>query len=84
MDIKSFTNWGGPGWRAGGIVRSEKWENHKNRTHTKIQFYIISMIFFFYDRYYNFYRWGGGEGQGACRGRYPFIKIRKSQEQYTY
>ena len=30
----------GGGW-AGGIIRSEKWENHKNSTHTKIKFYII-------------------------------------------
>ena len=43
MDIKSFTNWGGQGGRAGGIIRSEKWENHKNSTHTKLQFYIISI-----------------------------------------
>ena len=43
MDIKSFTNWEVQGGRAGGIIRSEKWENHKNITHTKIQFYIISI-----------------------------------------
>ena len=43
MDIKSFTNWGGQGGRAGGIIRSKKWENHKNSTHTKIQFYKISI-----------------------------------------
>ena len=30
---------------AGGIIRSEKLENHKNSTRTKIQFYIISIIF---------------------------------------
>ena len=41
MDIKTFTNWGGQEGRAGGIIRSEKWENHKNITYTKIQFYII-------------------------------------------
>ena len=83
MDVKSFTNWGGQGGRAGGIIRSEKWEKHKNSTHTKIQFYIISI--FFYDGYYNFYRWvGSGGRQGAGRGHYPFIKIWKSQEQYPY
>ena len=38
MDIKSFTNWGGQGGQAGGIIRSEKWEIHKNSTHTKIKF----------------------------------------------
>ena len=48
MDIKSFTNWGGQGGRAGGIIRLEKWENHKNSTHTKIKFPIILILIFFY------------------------------------
>ena len=43
MDIKSFRNLGDKGRQAGGIIHSEKWENHKNSTHTKIQFYIISI-----------------------------------------
>ena len=78
MNIKSFTNWGGPWGRAGGIILTEKLENHKNSTHTKIQFNIISIIFFFYDGYYNFYWWvSGGGGQGAGRGYYVFIKMRK-------
>ena len=47
LDIKSFTHWGGQGGWAEGIIRSEKWENHKNSTHTKIQFYIIYIKFFF-------------------------------------
>ena len=40
MDIKSVTNWVGQRGRAGGIIRSEKGENHKNSTHTKIKFPI--------------------------------------------
>ena len=36
---------GGEGGRAGGIICSEKLENYKNSTHTKIQFYIISIFF---------------------------------------
>ena len=52
MDIKSFTNWGGPGGWAGGIIHSEKWENHKNSAHTKLKFPItLILIFFFYDGY---------------------------------
>ena len=47
MDIKTFTNLRGPEGQAGGIIRSENLENHKNSTHTKIQFYIISIKFFF-------------------------------------
>ena len=47
LDIKSFTNWGGQGEQTVGIIHSEKLENHKNSTHTKIQFYIISIILFF-------------------------------------
>ena len=39
MDIKSFTNWGGPG----GIIHSEKWENHKNSCDS-----IILVIFSFF------------------------------------
>ena len=38
MDIKCFTNYGLPGGRAGGVIRSDKLENHKNSTHTKIKF----------------------------------------------
>ena len=40
MDIKSFTNWGGPGGQAGGTIHSENWENHKNSTHTKMKFLV--------------------------------------------
>ena len=67
MDIKSFTNWGGPGGRAGGIIHSEKWENHKNSTHTKIQFYIISITFFFSMMGITIFT--NGEGQGAGKGQ---------------
>ena len=48
MDIKKFTNWEGPGGRAGSVILSEKWKNHKNSTHTKIKFHII-FFFFFHD-----------------------------------
>ena len=64
MDIKSFTKWGGPGGWAGGIIRSENWENHKNSTHTKIQFYIISIIFFLLWWILPFLPMGGGQGAG--------------------
>ena len=41
IDIKSFSNWEWPG----GVICSEKWENLKNSTHTKIKLYIFfSMI----------------------------------------
>ena len=53
IDIKNF-KYGGTGGagkeRAGGVIRSEKWENHKNSTHTKIKLDII-FIFFFNDGY---------------------------------
>ena len=82
MDIKSFTHSGGQGGQAGGIIRSEKWENHKNSTHIKIQFYIISNEFFFLWWILQFLPIGGVQGAGM--GHYPFIKMRKSQEQYPY
>ena len=77
MDIKSFTNWGGQEGRAGGIIRSEKLENHTNSTHTKIQFYIISIYFIFSMMDITIFT----DGKGGM-GRYPFIKLRKSQKQY--
>ena len=39
MDITILT-YGESGGRAGGVIRSEKLENHKNSTHTKIKFPI--------------------------------------------
>ena len=45
MDTKSFTNYGREGGQAWGVIRSEKSENHKNSTHTKIKFYIIFIFF---------------------------------------
>ena len=54
MDIKSFTNWEGQGGQAGGIICSEKWENHKNSTNTKIQFNIITESFFLILFFYYF------------------------------
>ena len=41
IDIKKKSYTGGGKGRAGGVICSEKWENHKNSTHTKIKFYII-------------------------------------------
>ena len=52
MDIKSFTYGGVQGagkGRAVGVIRSEKLENHKNSTHTKIKFPIIFISIFLYD-----------------------------------
>ena len=46
MDIKSFTNWGEAGGRAGGVIRPEKWKTHKNSTDSKIKFYIVFIFFF--------------------------------------
>ena len=86
MNIKNFTRWGGQGGQAEGIIRLEKWENHKNSTHTKIQFYIISIKYFFSMMDIKIFTAGGGSGgwHGAGRGHSPFIKMRKSQEQYPY
>ena len=47
---------GEAGWWS--VIGSEKWENHKNSTDSKIKFYIIFMIFF-YDRCLHFYKFGG-------------------------
>ena len=61
MDIKNF-KYGGTGkGRADGVIYSEKWENHKNSTHTKIKFYII-WIFFSTMNIKNFTNWVGGAG----------------------
>ena len=66
MDIKSFANWG----RAGAVIRSEKWENHKNSTNTnKISHNFLS---FFYDGDSKFYKLGGLEGRPGEGGIYFF------------
>ena len=68
MDIKKIKYGGGREAgkrRAGGVIRSEKEENHKNSTHTKIKFYIIFFSFFIYDGYSKFYKLGGGQGGQA-------------------
>ena len=60
MDIKNFKYEGARGagkGRAGGVISSEKLENDKSSTHSKIKFYI----FFSYDGYWKFYKlreWG--------------------------
>ena len=54
MDIKSFTNLGEQGGWAGGIIHSEKWENHKKSTHTKIKFPITLVDFFGRIIFFNF------------------------------
>ena len=50
MDIKIFTygeaRGAGMGW-AEGVIRSEKWENHKNSTNSKMNFYLIFITIFF-------------------------------------
>ena len=43
MEIENITNRG----QAGGVIRSEKLENHKNSTHSEIEFYIFFIIYFF-------------------------------------
>ena len=89
MDINFFTNKAGPGLRLwateawggweGGIIHLEKWENHKNSTHSKIKFCIffstIDIKIFTYVR---------SLGLGAGRGHYPFSIIKKSQEHYLF
>ena len=75
-----FTNWGVPGGRAWGVIRSEKNENHKNSSHTKIEFYTI--YFFSMSDIKMFTYWGAGKGRvGGLR--YLFRKMRKAQEQYN-
>ena len=51
-----------------GVIRSEKWEQHKNSTHTKIKFYVI--IFFFSTIDIKILNMGGsrGAGNGIERG----------------
>ena len=64
IDIKSFTNWRGTRGQAKGIIHSEKWENHKNSTHTEIKFYIIYLIFFLQWILKILQIGGGGKGAG--------------------
>ena len=53
---------GGPGkLRTGGVIRSEKWENHRNSTHTKIKFLIIFIQFFFSTMDIEKFSWKMGE-----------------------
>ena len=67
MDIKHFTNGGSAMGQAGGIICSEKWENHKNSTHSKIKIYNIFDSFFF-------------GGNWAGRGRSFIIRSEKWKE----
>ena len=49
IDIKIFTYGGARGagkGRAGGVIRSEKLENHKNSAHTEIKFNVIYIFIF--------------------------------------
>ena len=69
MDIKSFTNWEGQGGWAGGIIRSEKWENHKNSTHTKIPIRHNFHLIFFTMMDITIFTDGRGGGQGAGKGQ---------------
>ena len=81
MDINIFTPGGGINWAgkgpAEGAIRSEKRENYKNWTHTKIKFPIIFIqIFFLYDGYIKFsWLWGRGGGSGVLRPNCFFIII---------
>ena len=51
MDITIFTNGGVRGAgkrRTGGVIRSEKSENHKNSTHTESKFPITFIYIYFF------------------------------------
>ena len=75
MDIKSFTNWWGPGWWAGGVISSEK-KSKAQYTYQNQILHNFHLIFFStMDIKIFTYVWTGG-----C---YLFRKI-KSQEQYPY
>ena len=46
------------------VIHSEKLENHKISTHSKLKFHIILILLFFFDGYLNFYKQGSqGGGQ---------------------
>ena len=47
------------------VIHSEKFENHKNSTHSKIKLYIIFIIFFSTTDIKFFTYRGGGEGRQA-------------------
>ena len=65
IDIKIFTEGaqGAGKGRAGGVIRSENWEHHKNSTHTKIKFYIIFIIIIFSTIDIKILQMGGQGGQ---------------------
>ena len=70
---------GRAGVSAGGVISSEKWENRKTSTNTKIKFSMLFIsIFFFYDAYLKF-PWLGGSGRGLGMGNfysfYYFINV---------
>ena len=73
MDIKSFTNLDEARGAAGSLIRSEKWENHKNSTHTKIKFYII----FFFRWILKILIW---EAKGLARGGQGALSIQKNKK----
>ena len=77
MDTKILKMGGPGGWkgRAGGAIHSEKFENHKNSTHTKIKFYVTFINLFFLWRILKFLEiWEGGRkgGRPGVGGIYFF------------
>ena len=68
-------NWAGKG-PAEGAIRSEKQENYKNWTHTKIKFPIIFIqIFFFVWWIYKIFLTGGGSGRGLGGEFFIFLLL---------
>ena len=73
MDIKNFANGGGGGVGC-YVIHPEKWENHKNSTHSKIKLCIIFIDFFFLCWILKFLYMGG---QGGGQGR---LSVQKNEK----
>ena len=75
IDFKIFT-FGGPwGGGQGCVIRSEKWENYKKSTHTKIKFYVIFIYIFFLWLILKFLQMGGGGRGGVFFTCYYVINV---------
>ena len=74
FSLKISHIWGG---QRGSIIHSEKWENHKNSTHTKNKFYIIFIIFFSFLIDIKMFTYGRTRGP---RGRQGALSDQKNEK----
>ena len=61
------------------LKKSEKWENHKNSTYSKVKLYIICIYIFFSTMDIKIFTYGGG-ARGRAWGRQGALSIQKNEK----